>query len=199
MTTNFLIHVRWTDQKLAPEFSLHYVWNFTVLSKGTGPFSLRVLGTALWITDRVRVLHEVLGSLQWSTANCCDTQPINASQASKEQTRSSGVRKTIKYRFLQPPVISNSCFTAGRQQKAYCTAVFNFEPAATTRTAVRQPTLHSRHNKFYGIIHCMFMYLHRASWHSSAALTEVFPCFFLNCKANARVKPAKMGHGPHCS
>jgi len=32
-----------------------------------------------------------------------------------------------------------------------------------------------------------------------ATLTEVFPCFFLNCKANARVKPAKTGHGPHCS
>ena len=30
-------------------------------------------------------------------------------------------------------------------------------------------------------------------------LTEVFPCFFLGCKANARVKPAKMGHGPHSS
>jgi hypothetical protein len=26
-------------------------------------------------------------------------------------------------------------------------------------------------------------------------LTEVFPCFFLSCKANARVKPAKTGHG----
>jgi hypothetical protein len=24
-----------------------------------------------------------------------------------------------------------------------------------------------------------------------------FPCFFLSSKANARVKPAKMGHGPH--
>ena len=30
-------------------------------------------------------------------------------------------------------------------------------------------------------------------------LTEVFPCFFLSCKANARVKLAKTGHGPHCS
>jgi hypothetical protein len=28
----------------------------------------------------------------------------------------------------------------------------------------------------------MFMYLHHASWHSSATLTEVFPCFFLSCK-----------------
>jgi hypothetical protein len=30
-------------------------------------------------------------------------------------------------------------------------------------------------------------------------LTVVFPCFFLGCKANARVKPAKTGHGPHSS
>ena len=30
-------------------------------------------------------------------------------------------------------------------------------------------------------------------------LTEVFPCFFLSCKANARVKPAKTGHGTHSS
>ena len=30
-------------------------------------------------------------------------------------------------------------------------------------------------------------------------LTEVFPCFFLSCNANARVKPAKTGHGPHSS
>jgi hypothetical protein len=28
-------------------------------------------------------------------------------------------------------------------------------------------------------------------------LTEGFPCFFLSCKANARVKLAKMGHGTH--
>jgi hypothetical protein len=30
-----------------------------------------------------------------------------------------------------------------------------------------------------------------------ATLTEVFQCFFLSCKANARVKPTKTGHGPH--
>jgi hypothetical protein len=45
----------------------------------------------------------------------------------------------------------------------------------------------------------MFIYLHRANWHSSATMTEVFPCFFLRCKANAMVKLAKMGHGPHFS
>jgi len=28
-------------------------------------------------------------------------------------------------------------------------------------------------------------------------LTEVFPCLFLSCKASARVKLAKTGHGPH--
>ena len=36
--------------------------------------------------------------------------------------------------------------------------------------------------------YCMFMYLHRVSWHSSGTLTEVFPCFFLSCKANARAR-----------
>ena len=30
-------------------------------------------------------------------------------------------------------------------------------------------------------------------------LTEGFPYFFLSCKANARVKLAKTGHGPHSS
>ena len=29
--------------------------------------------------------------------------------------------------------------------------------------------------------------LYRANWYSSATLTEVFPCFFLSCKANAKV------------
>ena len=28
---------------------------------------------------------------------------------------------------------------------------------------------------------------HHANWHSLATLTEVFLCFFLSCKANARV------------
>ena len=32
-----------------------------------------------------------------------------------------------------------------------------------------------------------------------ATLTEVFPCSFLSCKANARVKLAKTGHSPHYS
>jgi len=47
--------------------------------------------------------------------------------------------------------------------------------------------------------YCMFTYLHRASWYSSATLTEVLPWFFLSYKANAWVKPAKTGHGPHSS
>jgi hypothetical protein len=45
-------------------------------------------------------------------------------------------------------------------------------------------------------IHCMFMYLHHASWHCLATVTEVFPCFSLSCKANARVKPTKDGARP---
>ena len=33
----------------------------------------------------------------------------------------------------------------------------------------------------------------------AATLTEVFLCFFLGCKENARVILAKTGHGPHSS
>ena len=33
---------------------------------------------------------------------------------------------------------------------------------------------------------CIFCF-HRANWHSSATLTEGFPCNFLSCNANARV------------
>ena len=33
----------------------------------------------------------------------------------------------------------------------------------------------------------------------AATVTEVFPCFFLGCKANARVILAKTGHGQHSS
>jgi len=45
---------------------------------------------------------------------------------------------------------------------------------------------------------CIFCF-HRANWHSSATLPEVFPFFFLSCKANAMVYLAKTGHGPHSS
>jgi hypothetical protein len=43
------------------------------------------------------------------------------------------------------------------------------------------------------VLFCIFCF-HRANWHSSATLTEGFPCFFLSRKANA-----KTGHGPHSS
>jgi len=33
----------------------------------------------------------------------------------------------------------------------------------------------------------------------AATRTEVFPCFFLGCKANARLQLAKKGDGPHSS
>jgi hypothetical protein len=48
--------------------------------------------------------------------------------------------------------------------------------------------------------YCMFIYMFIVCLCiPSATLTEVFPCFFLSCKANARVTPAKMGYGPHSS
>jgi hypothetical protein len=36
------------------------------------------------------------------------------------------------------------------------------------------------------VLFCIFCF-HRATWHSSATLIEVSPCFFLSCKANVRV------------
>ena len=48
------------------------------------------------------------------------------------------------------------------------------------------------------VLFCIFCF-HRASWHSSATLTEVLLCFFISCKANARVYLAKTRHGPHSS
>ena len=39
----------------------------------------------------------------------------------------------------------------------------------------------------YMYSYCTFMYVHRASWYSPATLTEVSPCFFISCRANARV------------
>ena len=40
------------------------------------------------------------------------------------------------------------------------------------------------------VLFCIFCF-HRANWRSSTTLTEIFPCFFLSCKANARVKLAQ--------
>jgi hypothetical protein len=45
---------------------------------------------------------------------------------------------------------------------------------------------------------CIFCF-HRANWHSSATLTEVFPYFSLSCKTHARAQLADTGQGPHFS
>jgi len=37
------------------------------------------------------------------------------------------------------------------------------------------------------VLFCIFCF-HRANWHYSAIQTDIFPHFFLSCKANARVK-----------
>jgi len=44
-----------------------------------------------------------------------------------------------------------------------------------------------------------YRYVYRTLTEVFLTLTEVFSCFFLSCKANARVKLAKTGHGPHSS
>jgi hypothetical protein len=59
----------------------------------------------------------------------------------------------------------------------------------------------SRHFHFtpWVIFQFLVFCFHRANWHSPATLTEVFPYFFLSCKANAKVYLAKTGHGPQSS
>jgi hypothetical protein len=52
---------------------------------------------------------------------------------------------------------------------------------------------------FKGLNNSAFTVLPSGTYSLCTTLTEVFPCFFLSCKANARVKPAKTGHGPHSS
>ena len=46
---------------------------------------------------------------------------------------------------------------------------------------------------------CFWYYVYCTVTEVFLTVTEAFPCFFLSCKANARVKPAKTGHGPHSS
>ena len=57
-----------------------------------------------------------------------------------------------------------------------------------------------------GVIHPLFHYVCMTCTRTSllplllfSTLTEGFPCFFLSCKANARVYLAKTGHGTHSS
>jgi len=51
----------------------------------------------------------------------------------------------------------------------------------------------------YVYVFLLYVYLSSSGQLAIFGYPEVLPCFFLSCKANARVKPAKMGHGPHYS
>jgi hypothetical protein len=53
--------------------------------------------------------------------------------------------------------------------------------------------------RFYTLTEVLYPDWGLIAWLRFYTLTEVFPCFLLNCKANARVKLAKTGHGPHSS
>jgi len=76
---------------------------------------------------------------------------------------------------------------------------------ATWPSSLQPRTLNLKHEKQYRIIQEYLFLLYVYVWFilivclCMATLTEVFPCFFLSCKANARVKPAKTGHGLHSS
>ena len=52
---------------------------------------------------------------------------------------------------------------------------------------------------FLQYVHCTLTEVFLNLTEDFLTLTDDFPCFFLSCKANARVKLAKTGHGPHSS
>jgi hypothetical protein len=47
------------------------------------------------------------------------------------------------------------------------------------------------------IIQFMYFYCYDYVFSCMTTLSEDLPCFFLSCKANSRVNPAKTGHGSH--
>ena len=65
---------------------------------------------------------------------------------------------------------------------------------ASSCLSVRMGQLDSHWTDFHEIL---YLIIFRKS--EMTTLTEVFPCFLLSCKANARVTLAKTGHGPHPS
>jgi hypothetical protein len=89
------------------------------------------------------------------------------------------------------------------ENKEYEKNVTNILASLSTLTLRRIKQTFSK--CWYLCYNCIFMYLLYVYIFivclciPSATLTEVFPCFFLSCRVNARVKPAKMGHGPHSS
>ena len=67
-------------------------------------------------------------------------------------------------------------------------------------TLLRTKILHYTHNVLFCVL-CSKITFNTLLHYNNVmtTLTEVFPCFFLSCRANARVKTAKTGHGPHSS
>jgi len=62
-----------------------------------------------------------------------------------------------------------------------CTLLFNFVNYVFLLLCLCIMFIIVMYTLFY--IFCFYC----SNWHSSATLTEVFPCLFLSCKANARV------------
>ena len=57
----------------------------------------------------------------------------------------------------------------------------------------------SRYLSRYLIFHCISYCIYRAHDWILRYWLRFFPCFFLSCKADARIKQPKTGHGLHCS
>ena len=78
-------------------------------------------------------------------------------------------------------------------------AAFNFSYTLRPKQVDENITLHQWDKMlFVGCWHTLYLQLTLKEYIKHKC-TEVFPCVFLSCKENARVKPTTMWHGPHSS
>jgi len=96
------------------------------------------------------------------------------------------------------PVIIPPLQALWKLQCQYTQFIFSYQQSMLTQVAWYRGFLTKRPSKLCVLLLYLciltFMYVlfrifsfHRANWHSPATLTEVYPCFFLSCKTNARV------------
>jgi hypothetical protein len=84
------------------------------------------------------------------------------------------------------PDFTCGCSTELKNKSGFCACTITFQTQSTTQLLGNVlPT-----DKYTCTMTCKIC---------PSTLTEVFPCFFLSCKANTRVILAKTGHGPHSS
>ena len=81
-------------------------------------------------------------------------------------------------------------------QRLYCHSRYSL--SYPKHYVLRHAVTDNRHWRYCDVL-CSLQTVCPSNKQALLTLTEDFPCFFLSCKANARVKLAKTEHGPHYS